>query len=108
MKRNKNDLIAEIKTEQAHARHKAQAYASLPAKLYDFYRAVAATMAYYDALALIDDGKHDHVRALADDALDEWETAQNVDVTELMLAQLDGRRDALLTVVDLMAGGDLA
>ena len=108
MKRNRNDLIAEIKVARDEARVKAQAYANLPAKRYDFYRAAAATAAYDEALELIYEGYLARVRARADEAQSVYEGAQNGSWTELMLADIDGRRDALNTVVDLMDGGDLA
>ena len=104
MRRDPADLIAEIKTKRAEARHKMQVFASMPSRLADLYRAVGAATAYDEAIELIYEGYLDLVRARANEAQSVYEGAQNGSVTELMLADIGGRRDALLTVVDLMDG----
>ena len=89
MRRNRNDVIAEIKAALDEAKAKARAYKYLPAKRYDYRRALAAIAAYDQALALFARGTEQNILGMAVRA-------------EMTLAVADGRRAALASVADWM------
>ena len=102
MKRNKNDVIAEIKTALDEAKVKARAYKYLTAKRYDYRRALAAIAAYDQALAIFAQGTEHNISDLAIAAIAEFEWARDNDTPKMTLAVADGRRDAFASVADWM------
>lgn len=102
MKRNRNDLIAEIKTARAEALVKAHAYENLTSKRYDYWRAAAAVRAYDQALAMFARGTEHQIPDMAARAIADFEYARDNETTEMNLAFADGRRDALASVADWM------
>lgn len=104
MKRNRNDVIAEIKAARDEARIKANAYKGLTAKRYDYWRATAAVLAYDGALAMFEQGTELYIPDMAATAIADFEYAHNDDptATKMTLAVADGRRDALASVADWM------
>ena len=104
MKRNRNDVIAEIKTARDEAKVKANAYKDLTAKRYDYWRAVSAVLAYDRALAMFARASEHKIPDMATEAIADFEYAHNDDptATEMTLAVTDGRRDALATVAEWM------
>lgn len=102
--KNSADVIAKIKTARDEARIKANAYRHLTSKRYDYRRAVAAVLAYDEALALFERGTEHKIpnmvtRAIADF---EYEHCDNPTATEVTLAVTEGRKDALASVADWM------
>ena len=103
MKRTRNDVVAEIKTARdGEARVRANAYMNLPVKLYDYWRAVAAFIAYDRALVMFARATEHKIPGMAATALADFERARDGDTTEMALAVADGLRDALATVADWM------
>ena len=102
MKRNRNDLIAEIKTARDEAKIKANAYRNLTAKKYDYWRAVSTALTYDEALALFEQGTEHYIPNMATAAIAEFERARDDDTSEGTLALADGRRDAFATVTEWM------
>ncbi len=103
MKRNKNDVIAEIKVARDEARIKANAYKGLTAKRYDYWRAVAAITAYDQALTMFARGTEHDIRDMAATAIATFERARDNEIRETDLAVTDGRRDALASVAEWMS-----
>ena len=102
MQRNRNDLIAEIKTARDEAHVKANAHMNLTAKRYDYWRAVAASRAYHRALVMFARATEHEIPGMAATALADFARARDGDTTERALAVADGLRDALATVADWM------
>ena len=102
MKRNKNDVIAEIKTARDEAKVKANAYKGLTAKRYDYWRAVSAVLAYDRALAMFARASEHKIPNMATEAIAEFEYERDNDIPEMALAVADGHRDALATVAEWM------
>ena len=102
MKRNRNDLIAEIKTARDEAKVKANAYRNLTAKEYDYWRAVSARIAYEDALDMFEQATEHDIPGMAVEAVAGFEWVRDSEVSEVVLALADGRRDALATVAEWM------
>ena len=102
MKRNKNDVIAEIKAARDEARIKAHAYINLTIKKYDYWRAVSAVMTYDEVLDMFEWGAEYRIPAMATAAIAEFERARDDEPHEMNLAIKDGRRDALASVADWM------
>ena len=104
MQRNKNDIVAEIKTARAEAQTKANAYENLTSKRYDYWRAVTAIAAYDEALAMLEQGTEQQIPDMAATAIADFEYAHNDDptATKMTLAVADGRRDALASVAEWM------
>ena len=102
MKRNKNDLIAEIKTARDEARVKENAYKNLTAKKYDYWRATAAVFTYNTALVMFALGTEHKILDMAVEAIADFERARDSDAPEMSLAVTDGRRDAFASVADWM------
>ena len=102
MNRNRNDLIAEIKTARDEAHARAYALRNLTAKRYDYWRAVAAIRAYDQALTVFAFGTEYKIPGMVANALADFERARDGETTEMALAAADGRRDALATVADWM------
>ena len=103
MKRNKNDIIAEIKTARDEARIKANAYKDLAAKKYDYWRATFVAVTYDETLTMFERGTEHRIQNMATEAIAEFEYERDNDIPEMTLAIIDGRRDALATVADWMA-----
>ena len=103
MKRNKNDLIAEIKTARDEARVKENAYKNLTAKKYDYWRATAAVFTYNTALVMFALGTEHKIPDMAVEAIADFERARDSDAPEMSLAVADGRRDALASVAEWMS-----
>ena len=102
MKRNRNDVVAEIKTARDEARITAHAYENLTDKRYDRWRAAAAVLAYDRALVMFARATEHEIPGMAATALADFERARDSETTEMALAFADGRRDALATVADWM------
>ena len=102
MKRNKNDVIAEIKTARDEARIKVQAYKGLAAKNYDYWRATFVAVTYDETLTMFERGTEHRIPYMAVEAIAEFEYERDSDIPEMTLAVLDGRRDALASVADWM------
>ena len=102
MKRNKNDVIAKIKTARAEARIKANAYMNIAGKRYDYWRAVSAAMTYDEVLAMFRQKTEHYLPDMATAAIAEFERARDDDTSEGTLALTDGRRDALASVAEWM------
>lgn len=98
MKRNRNDIIAKIKTARTGAQTKANAYENLTSKRYDYWRAVTAIRAYDQALAMFERGTEHKIPDMAATAIADFERARDSDTDEMTLAVADGRRDALASV----------
>ena len=100
----RNDIIAEIKTARAEAQTKVNAYENLTSKRYDYWRAIAAIVAYDQALAMLMRGTEHQIPDMAATAIADFEYAHNDDptATEMTLAFADGRRDALASVAEWM------
>ena len=103
MKRNKNDVIAEIKAARDEARIKAHAYMNLTVKRYDYWRAVSAVMTYDEVLDMFEWGAEYRIPAMSTTAIADFERARDGDTTEMTLASADGRRDALASVAEWMS-----
>ena len=104
MKRNRNDVIAEIKTARDEARIKAHAYRYVKIKRYDYWRAVSAVLTYDEALAMFARATEHKIPDMAARAVTDFERAHDDDptATEITLSLADGRRDALASVADWM------
>ena len=102
MQRNKNDLIAEIKTARDEARIKAHAYRDLTVKRYDYWRAVSAVLTYDEALAMFAQATEHKIPDMAATAVADFERVRDSEDPEMILAVMDGRRDALASVADWM------
>ena len=102
MKRNRNDVIAEIKTARNEARIKAHAYMNLTIKKYDYWRAVSAVLTYDEALAMFARATEHKIPAMAATAIADFERVRDSEDPEMILAVTDGRRDALASVADWM------
>ena len=102
MKRNRNDVIAEIKTARDEAKVKANAYKDLTAKRYDYWRAVSAVLAYDRALAMFARASEHKIPDMATEAIADFEWVRDNETLEMSLAVTDGRRDALATVAEWM------
>ena len=102
MKRNKNDVIAEIKTALDEANVKANAYMNLTAKRYDYWRAIAAIAVYHKTLAMFEQGTEHKIPDMATAAIAIFERARDREIRETDLAVTDGRRDAFASVADWM------
>lgn len=102
MQRNKNDIVAEIKTARYEAQIKAYAYMNLTIKTYDYWRAVSAVLAYDETLAMFARATEHKIPAMAATAIADFERARDGETTEMTLAVADGRRDALASVADWM------
>lgn len=105
MKRMRADVIAEIKTARDEAQIKANAYKNLTAKQYDYWRAVSAVLTYDEALAMFARATEHKIPGMAARAIAYFEYVHNDDptATEMTLAVVDGRRDALASVADWMS-----
>ena len=103
MKRNKNDVIAKIKTARDESKIKAHAYMNLTIKKYDYGRAVSAVMTYDEVLAMFEQETEHYIPDMATAAIAEFERAGDDDTSEGTLALIDGRRDALASVADWMS-----
>ena len=97
-------VIDQIEDKRFDAHLKALNLIGARGRKYDFYRAWSATLAYREARTLLEQDDLVEVQALATDAIREWEHARESGVTERALAMADGRRDALLTVLDIVGG----
>ena len=102
MKRTRNDVIAEIKTARDEAHVRANAHMSITIKRYNYWRAVAAFIAYDRALVMFARATEHKIPGMAAAALADFERARDAETTEMTLAIADGRRDALATVADWM------
>ena len=102
MKRMRADLIAEIKTARDEARVKANAYRHLTAKRYDYWRAMSAVLTYDEALAMFEQGTEHQIPDMAATAIADFERVRDSEDPEMILAVMDGRRDALASVADWM------
>ena len=102
MKRNKNDVIAEIKAARDESRIKANAYRNLTAKRYDYWRAVSTALTYDETLRMFARATEHKIPDMAAKAVAYFERVRDSEITEFTLAVLDGRRDALASVADWM------
>ena len=102
MKRNKNDVIAEIKTARDEARLRANAYKGLAAKKYDYWRATFVAVTYDETLTMFAREAEHNIPNMAAEATAEFEYERDNDIPEMTLAIIDGRRDALATVAEWM------
>ena len=102
MKRNRNDVIAEIKTARDEAKVKANAYKDLTAKRYDYWRARAASTTYDEVLTMFARGTELYIPDMAVKALAHFDLVRDDDTSETILAFADGHRDALATVAEWM------
>ena len=102
MKRNRNDVIAEIKTARDEARVKANAYRNLTSQRYDYWRAVSAVLTYDEALAMFARATEHKIPDMAARAIADFERVRDSEDPEMILAIMDGRRDALASVADWM------
>ena len=104
MKRNRNDIIAEIKTARAQAQTQVNAYENVPAKRYDLWRALATVIAYHGALASFEQATEHEIpdRAAAAVAHLERLHRSGLPVPEVNFATAEGRRDALVSVAEWM------
>ena len=102
MKRMRADLIAEIKTARDEARIKAHAYMNLTIKKYDYWRAVSAVLTYDEALAMFARATEHKIPDMAATAVADFERVRDSEDPEMILAVMDGRRDALASVAEWM------
>lgn len=107
MKRNRNDVVAEIKTARAEAQIRANAYKNLTAKWYDYWRAMSAVLAYDEALALFEQDSEHEIPVMAATAVADFERVHDSEDPEVVLAVMDGRRDALASVADWMSAEEI-
>ena len=117
MKRNRNDIVAEIKTARAQAQSRVNANApakrydqwkALPAdstKRYDRWRSLAEVIAYHGALALFEQASEHEIPGMAAAATAHLERMhrRGLPVPTMNLAVAHGRRDALVSVSEWMA-----
>lgn len=104
MKRNRNDIIAEIKTARNEARIKANAYRHLTVKRYDYWRATVAIAVYDQALDMFERGAEHEIPSMATEALADFEYAREgeIPVPKLTLVATDERRDVFAAIAEWM------
>lgn len=110
MNRNRNDVIAKIKTARAEAQTRVNAYENIATKRYDHWQALATVIAYHGALALFEQASEHKIPDMAAEAVADFERARDrnggTPVPTVNLAVADGRRDALASIADWMNAED--
>lgn len=118
MKRNRNDIVAEIKTARAQAQARVNDYEKATTKRYDHWRVLAAdatkrydrwrslaeVIAYHGALALFEQEAEHEIPDMAAAAVANLERLhrRGLPVPTMNLAVAHGRRDALVSVAEWM------
>lgn len=100
--KNSADIILKISTARNEARAKEQDYRNIASKRYDRWQAVAAILAYNEAIAMFERGTEHKIPGMVAEAIADFERARDNDVMEINLGLADGRRDALATVAEWM------
>lgn len=99
------DVIEKIKTARDEADAEARTYKNDTANGQNYWRVMAAGVAYHEALEMFASATEHKIPNMATEAIAKSKRAHDNDPNEIVIAFADGRRDALLTVVDLMEGG---
>lgn len=116
MKRNRNDVVAEIKTARDEAHTKARAYKNYMTEKYNYWRAISTVTTYNETLVMFEQGTEHQIPDMAATAHADFERARDDEILEVDLdgemiemsvgvsdlAVIDGRRDALASVADWM------
>ena len=99
---NSTDIIAKIVTARDEARGMARIYKYHPNKQYDYWRAMSAVITCDDVLDMFESGDEHKIPDMAAKAAADFERVRDNEDPEMILAVMDGHRDALVSVVDWM------
>ena len=99
---NSTDIIAKIKTALDKVDAKARIYKYHPNKQYDYWQAMSAVVTYDDVLDMFESEDEHKIPDMAAKAAADFERVRDNEDPEMILAVMDGHRDALVSVVDWM------